>query len=204
MKKFLSIFLVLTMFLSMASLSFASESSDTYEVIEKYDLKVVDHEEIPDHVKPIVVETEEELANLLDSIKKSKTIATIDEKDTPKMMRSSYIYDDIHAYVNYNLLWKHNLYATVQLTSDEESILGVEGITTSATGITIGVDYKPDPQASTFRLSSNKKNLTVIGGGTIDYYIFFEGIGTLYSEYDRITAEYVAGEGLVGVTHRKE
>ena len=191
------------MFLSMASLSFASEEPDAYEIIEKYGLKVVDSEEIPDYIEPIVVKNEEELAKLLDSIENPQSIITTNEKDTSKMIRSSYIYDDINAYINYNLLWKHNLYATVQLTGTKGSIVSVTGITTSATGFTMGVDYKPDPAASTFRISSDKKTATINGGGTIDYYIFFEGIGTLFSEYDLITAKYEAGKGLVEVSHKK-
>lgn len=171
---------------------YATDSKSFDEICEEYNLRTVT--EVPDGVQPVEVKSEEELIQLLESIKNARIEITSESSVvdvTPSgtfgispLGSQSVLVDQVSWYIG-----SIKLYA--RITDNGYMVTSATAYTTLS-GFTLGFDW--DERACGASIVSGGRDVYAWAAGTLDYYLLVNGVIRLYSEEVNL-------EGLVMIFH---
>ncbi|WP_027701150.1 hypothetical protein [Metaclostridioides mangenotii] len=164
---------------SISSEEKTTESKDVEELVKKYDLEVCD---IPEGVTPIVVNSEEELQQVINNI--DNLSEEIETQVPNRMARAASKSKSVTFSKSIGMGAKFNAYGTVNYSNGK--ITSVTGKGQSLTGYTLGLSLTKGSTTST----RTTKKATITARGTINGHILVNGIGTVYSKDHTVSGTY--------------
>lgn len=173
MKKITCLFLFAAFLMLSCVPAFAAEKSPNkkmtyYEIIKEYNLKPVT--EIPKGVKPIEVNSEEELLQLLQNLEKETYIS---EPIITTFASSNYIADE------YNIMGVAKIVLYVRVETNNYRVTDAKAYS-KLTGLTAGLEWVPIDEDC--RILSNGKDVKAWSYGVLNHYILVNGLLKMYSK----------------------
>lgn len=197
MKKFILMLIVSSLILGSSIGSFALTNNDDVtadKVIETYSLKTITKSDVPDGITPLEFASAEEANEYLAKLKENSEVENAKVKKAKKAAteRQILVNNDIVALVSSPIdgsqtkacgTWgtgTSNMRASYTYYSDLHRFSTFKDVTVYLSGITIGTTWTEIAKDHDFLDSMRTLACTV--EGTLNHYIFFEGIGTIYQE----------------------
>ncbi|WP_165613123.1 hypothetical protein [Paramaledivibacter caminithermalis] len=179
---------------------FATEKSS---LDEKYGLKTITEEQLPEGIEPIEFKSQEELEQFLQRINNTDSI----DLGTTIIDKNGFVISSIRNSLanksgtedtfewdktkKHGLLTQHlNARVTVYAHGSFGQIQKVKKVHTYATGYSGGINYVPDPNACGSDISSDKQSAKIYGAGDIEYYLIISGGLKLTTKRAKISGTY--------------
>ncbi|WP_024621091.1 hypothetical protein [Metaclostridioides mangenotii] len=160
-----------------------TEREHTEELVKKYGLKIC---EIPEGVTPIVVNSEEELQEVLREFNEISNEVESSDYNNIRLARAASTSKSLKYSKKIGMGANFNVYGDVHVSN--KKITKVTGKGQSLTGYTLGLHLVKGP--TTANIASSKKSVTLKARGTINMNILVNGIGTVASKDHTVTGTY--------------
>lgn len=169
--------------ISLSSEVKTTEREDIEELVKKYGLEIC---EIPEGVTPIVVNSEEELQEVLKEFNEANDEIESSDSNKIRLARAASASKSLKYSKKIGMGANFNVYGDVHVSN--KKITKVTGKGQSLTGYTLGLHLVKGP--TTANIASNKKSVTLKARGTINMNILVNGIGTVASKDHTVTGTY--------------